>query len=717
MIEYTNQLQDFDWSVRMKTSRPRKGMKRAVKKKYYIDDIITFDIETTSAWMLPDGSIIPYHTGEKDEYWNSLKPLAIPYIWQCSINDTVYYGKEFRSFLKLLHDIPNNHNCIIWVHNLGFEFEFLQNILTFNNVFARTPHKPMKASCSEYPKIEFRCSYFLTNMSLATWGDKLGLPKMVGDLDYEKLRTPLSVDYMTDAEMKYCERDCEVVYAGIKDYLTRYKDQWDIPMTSTGTIRRVVKDMLVSDPEYVKWLKKLVPKNPEEYALALEVFAGGYTHANRLHSNETITEAVSHRDYKSSYPYIMCSEKFPCNPWVHKGTLDIPDDSMFEDTAYIMKLRFKNIRSKNFNTYLQNSKCTSVNPMIDNGRIIKADELYTVVTEQDWLIIKNNYDWDEVKAEDIIYSAKDYLPKEYIEYILDLFYNKECLKGIDADQYNLSKTFINALYGMMVSAIMYADTKMDPVTHEWYITPLKRSDVAKKLDELRRWSKYEKRYFLSFWWGIYVCSYGRKNLWSCIDSLGECSYDCLYVDTDSMFYIGDHDFDWYNNICDEKLDKMCEHYGIDKSRVRPTRPDGSVAHLGYFEDEHDNIIEFRTLGAKRYVFRSANDSKLHLTVAGINKGAVECLHNDIDEFKDGVSFDKDHPAVTKRMHTYINNQGSVVWPDGYVSDFDYGINIRRTGYTLEIKDDYARLMHVLDFDIDIMDDTLINDIRRRWING
>ncbi len=270
--------------------------------------------------------------------------------------------------------------------------------------------------------------------------------------------------------------------------------------------------------------------------------------------------------------------------------------------------------------------------------------------------------------------------------------------------------------GMMVSAIMYADTKFDTNTHEWYISPLKRSDIAKKLDDLRRWSKYEKRYFLNFWWGIYVTSYARKNLWDCINSLGECSYDCLYVDTDSMFYIGEHDFEWYNKKCDEKLDKMCEYYNIDKNKVRPTRPDGSVAHLGYFEDEHDNIISFRTLGAKRYVYESANDNKLHLTVAGINKGAVDCL-NSIDDFKDDICFDKDHPSVNKRMHTYITNQGTVVWNDGYVSNYNYGINIRRTGYTLKIDDYYARLMHVLDFDVDIMDDTLINDIRRKWIDG
>lgn len=286
MIRYNGQLKYFKWNRRKEVKRQRKGKKRPRKNIYYIDDILTFDIETTSAWMLEDGSIIPYEVGHPNEWWNKQKPLAIMYIWQFSVNDTVYYGRTWKEFLLLLKDLPGNCQMKIWVHNLSFEYSFMESVLHFNKVFARTPHKPINASCIEFPTIEFCCSYTLTNMSLESWGKKLGLPKMVGDLDYEKIRTPLTE--LTDVEMGYCQRDCEVVYAGIKDFLKRYKDQWDIPMTSTGQIRRVIKDMLTSDPDYVRWIKKLVPKDAEEYRRALKVFAGGYTHANRIHAGSTV---------------------------------------------------------------------------------------------------------------------------------------------------------------------------------------------------------------------------------------------------------------------------------------------------------------------------------------------------------------------------------------------------------------------------------------------
>ena len=56
--------------------------------------------------------------------------------------------------------------------------------------------------------------------------------------------------------------------------------------------------------------------------------------------------------------------------------------------------------------------------------------------------------------------------------------------------------------------------------------------------------------------------------------------------------------------------------------------------------KEDDCCEFITLGAKRYVERRINDGKLHLTVSGINKGAVELLNDDIENFKDGFDFDK-----------------------------------------------------------------------------
>ena len=170
---------------------------------YECDDILTFDIEVSSAWLDENGDIIGYKKGLEESYWNSLVPLSLCYIWQFSYNDETYFGRNLYDFEEVLQKLPKTIHFIIWVHNLSYEFVFLSNFLRpWRSVFARNTHKPMKAISELYPNIEFRCSYFLTRMSLDTWGKSLGFNKL-HTLDYTKIRTPLT--HLNKKEFKYCE--------------------------------------------------------------------------------------------------------------------------------------------------------------------------------------------------------------------------------------------------------------------------------------------------------------------------------------------------------------------------------------------------------------------------------------------------------------------------------------------------------------------------------
>lgn len=707
MIKYNGQLKEAIFNIRKVRSHKKKTEKSKPDKEY-CDDIFTFDIETSSAWLDEDGNVIEYVRGKSAEYWNSLVPVALPYIWQFSFNDTVYYGREFTDFLQVLNDLPEV-NIKIWVHNLAFEHQFLTNILTWDKVFAKTPHKPMYSISKEYPHITFCCSYFLTNMSLATWGNKLGLPKMVGDLDYEKLRTPLYPIEDHPEEMQYCKRDCEIVYLGIKDYLTRYKDQWDIPMTSTGTVRRVVKEMLTEDPYYVKWLKKLVP-SAEMYQILLRIFAGGYTHANRYFTGSLVDNKVYHWDFASSYPTWMIAGKYPSTPFVLRASHIMPDRKEFDDKAFIFHLRFKNIQCQTFNTYIQSSKCSNMhNCRHDNGRLLSGD-FDIMITEQDWMTIEETYTWDSMEVLNIWYSNKDYHPVKYADYILQLYYNKTALKAAenetDKQLYALSKTYINSLYGMEVTSLCQSDVELD-ANNEWHIKQLTLQDVKEKLQKLKHYNPREKRYFLNFAWGCWVTAYSRRALWMCVIPNDE---HIIYMDTDSCFADKNIDFTWYNNYIDGLLKKACKYYKFDFERTRPADPKGIKHPLGHFTPEETDD-RFITLGAKRYI--EERDGKLYLTVAGINKDAVELIE-DIEDFKDGFEFDKDADCVKKRLCTYISCMPDITYPDGYVSKYRYGINLRRTGYKLGISDEYAKLIELTHFDMENLPEHIQNRLKGYW---
>ena len=703
---YKGQLKNYKWNVE-KTTSHRRGSDGEYETHRYCNDILTFDIETTSSFMLPDGQIIPYIKGMDAEYWNGLEAMALCYIWQFSVNDTVYYGRELTAFIDLLNDLPDEVYFIIWVHNLAFEFQFLLNIMDFKNVFARSPHKPMKAIPKRWPCIEFRCTYMLTRLSLESWGKQLKMPKLVGSLDYSQIRTPLTP--LTKEELSYCERDCIVVYTGIKKYLEQYYRVRKIPLTQTGTVRQEVKRILQLQPGYNEFIKKLVPANVEEYRRLQQIFAGGYTHANKYYSGKVVRGLIQHYDFASSYPTVMVCEKYPCTPWAYTGKKELPDISTFDNYAYIIELKLYNVISTSYNTYIQAAKVQeSKGCRFDNGRVLKADYMKLMITEQDYLTIMENYTWDDIEVIHVWKSRKDYLPKEFIEYILQLYHNKTTLKDVNGqeDLYLQSKQYINSMFGMMVTAILQADVVFE--AGQWNIKPITAEMVNAKLNKLRFYKPSEKRYFLSYSWGCWVTAFARRNLWRCIKY---CDNKVIYADTDSLFINGFVNFTWYNKEITAKLKKACNDLQLDFKKTRPKNPDGIECPLGVFTQE-PNCIEFKTLGAKRYVERR-EDGKLYLTVSGINKEAVALLNDNIDNFRDGFNFDKDADCVDKKMSTYRDLMPEATYPDGYHSTYKHGINLRDTGYNLTLTDEYKLLIDYHDGDLTITE-AFLNHMRGKF---
>lgn len=197
------------------------------------DDIMCFDIETSSGFLHKDSDTLEPYLGKSKKYYEDCKKFAICYVWQFSINDNVFWGRTLEDFKDFLQELEyyEPHKKIVYIHNFSFEFQFLINVLQFDYVFARQARKPLFAEWSTY---QFRCSYFLTNMSLVTWAEqrKLSVQKLVGDLDYTILRTPKTV--LTDKELAYCFNDVLVMYFGLLQYKEKYGHVIDIPFTQTG---------------------------------------------------------------------------------------------------------------------------------------------------------------------------------------------------------------------------------------------------------------------------------------------------------------------------------------------------------------------------------------------------------------------------------------------------------------------------------------------------
>ena len=697
-----------DINLNLLEEKKYKSKKKDAEYQFESDIIITFDIETTSAWINENGEVIPYIPRKPDEYWSELTPIALPYKWQLSIEDEVYHGRLLSDIPSILRKFPKDTHLIIWVHNLGFEFSFLQNYFENWKIFARNMHKPIYAIPEEFPNIEFRCSMSLTHFSLETWGDILGFPKL-HSLDYNILRTPLT--NLSDEEMEYCERDCLVVYKGIQKFLEKYNHIRSIPLTQTGQVRREVKKRVRKDKQAYRLAIKMIPESVEMYRIYHKIFSGGYTHANYTLSGWTIepiesfdTYAGGQFDFASSYPYHMIAFKYP----VSNFTRDIWEPEKRYKFAYILHLRLTNVKAKTSNHYLSSSKCERcINGTFDNGRIIDCDELELWTTDADWDIFSETYSFD-MEVLDCYRARKGYLPKIFIEYILELYCQKTTLKGVKDEElpgaealYAESKQYINSLFGMAVT-----DLIQDSIIYnkgDWSVEYKSEKEVNDFLDDLKCNNK--GRSFMAYQWGPWITAYSRRSLWSCIlgkdlASIEHTEYassndeDVIYCDTDSIKMRGFADFSWYNKLVDERVKTVCQWYDIDFERTRPVDPKGKKHPIGHFEAE-EPFIEFKTLGAKRYIYRT-EDKKLHMTVSGINKDAVKDLNDDIKNFTDGTIFDKDSPNVRKKLHTYLSEMPDVIWNKGQYDEFHsfikYGINLRPTGYHLKISSDYLDLI-------------------------
>ena len=575
--------------------------------------------------------------------------------WTLSIryrheNLCTIYGRKPTEIIKTLTNIMEamqGDHTIIYVHNLSYDWVFIRKYLF------EAYHHPIKQlnTKSHYPiRIEFsnglilRDSYILSQKSLDRWAKDMRVEhqKALGSWDYDKLRDQST--YLSKEEIKYMEHD---TLAGV-ECIDALKEQlhhriYAMPYTATGIVREEARKIGKEHRAHDEFVK--ITPDFKVYQILECCFHGGYTHANRYHINEKITDKVICYDFKSSYPYVMLTEKYPMRRFIqYKNVCKIEEILKNSDKyAFLTKLIMIKPRLKNpFEPMpvLQFSKCVkSINTVLDNGRILCAGYVEIYVTEITLKLISDQYDFEKACCTENYYSKKDYLPKWFTDYIFKLFRDKSELDGIDPLNYALSKAKLNSCYGMCVQRAIQDEIDEMYEANEYHTT-------SKYTEE--EYEKYRKSRskFLPYQWGVYVTEYAMRNL----HELGSFCESWIYSDTDSVYGVGwdQNKIEGYNNNCLKKLTD--NGYGAVKVRDREFIL--GVAEL-------DKICtEFKTVGAKRYAYRSDKDNELHITVAGVPKAGVKSLKDDIDKFQKGLIFSGS--VSGKKQHTYIYTEETYI---------------------------------------------------------
>ena len=662
-----------------------------VVSKKVDNTIYTFDIESTS-YLILNGEIISAseYLNLNEEDREKALPCACMYIWQFSINETVYYGRTWEEFKSFLDRIESNCDLkkYIFVHNLSFEFQFFSSQFKIKSVMSRKSRKVMSAKLLDY-NIEFRCTYYMSNVSLAYLPKlfNLNVQKMVGDLDYTKLRTPATK--MTKTELGYCEHDCLVVYEYIKMELLKYKSVNRIPMTSTGKVRKELQSLVMKDYEYRRITRGSINIKPSVYNMLVDAFAGGYTHANYMYTDEVIPNVDSY-DETSAYPYVMVTSKFPMSEFKECHIKSV--DDMIEKYAYLLKVTFHNLKCKYYNNFISASKCSNiVGALFDNGRIVSAKEVTITLTDIDFRFFLDVYNIESYEINESYYAIYKYLPKKFINFILEKYVNKTKFKNVKGKEldYVKEKNKFNSLYGMTVTNMIRDEVNFDNITG-WSESELTDSLIFDKLLEEK------EKAFLSFSWGVWVTAYARDNLLRRMILLDPY---VVYSDTDSLKCAQGYDakvFDEYNQSVIKKIKKVSSALNIPFENYAPEDSKGVKHLLGIFECETGagrqyTYDRFITQGAKKYCVEI--DGQIEITVSGVPKSGNKCLKR-IEDFRDDLVFD--YKYTNKQTIMYNDNQSPVDIVDylgvKYKVDDKSGCCLLPTTYKLGKSLDYANLL-------------------------
>lgn len=681
-----------------------------LKKHYTCKDIdsyidsITYDISRTKKCGYYN--IIACADTETSSFYQNSDKKAIMYIWQLSINGVVFIGRTWDEFIfavkELSYKLETNSKTrmIIWFHNLSYDFQFFRKYFHYEKVFS-LKHRSVIYAITDLG-IEFRDSYILSGMGLSMLGENLvnhKIKKLSGDLDYNVIRTPLTE--LTDTEMGYCINDVQVMTAYILEQLDIYGNFNSIPLTNTGRVREFVKDACQGGDKYYNYRKIIdeLTLDTETYNDLKRAFSGGFTHAAHKYSGKIVKDVYS-IDFTSSYPTVLLSEEFPMSKF-KKIKIENTEDfySKIKTYACVFNATFYGIKEKFlYEHYISKSQCWSCKkPKEDNGRIVSAEEISITITELDFWIIYQSYDWDKVIISNMKIAKKGRLPKPIIESILHFYQSKTELKDIDSkkSEYQLQKGMLNSIYGMMVTDIV-----MDSITYEDDTWGIKKADIAKQISDYNK----SKNRVLYYPWGVWTALYAKRNLWTGILSIGK---DYVYSDTDSIKFknYDDHKsyIENYNKMIWNKMILSSQYYGLDINLYSPVNKYGKHKPIGLWDNETSecNYSKFKTLGAKRYIYIQNNE--YHLTCSGINKinglkFLIDYYKNKnvdpLDVFQKGLRIPPEWKGklTGKLTHTYIDDKIEGDIEDYKGVKYHYtelsAVHMKSSEYKLSIPDNY-----------------------------
>lgn len=709
--------------------------------------------------------------------------IQIVYLANILEVDTFSHDILKSTFFRTMHDVIEYLNSvtlseqlICYCHNLDYElFHILRDIrangivsskldiynMPLGNSIFRDKNAPLSIWLQEIPNINFRCSLALFNKSVKQLGKELNLPKL--EYDYKVTRTPY--DELTQLDYDYNERDNIIVAKSFfKRWTERNETLETTPLTFTASTKKD-RHNFIKQHFGNKELKALnidsnnIYDEYDFYKICLNAYMGGLTTANTNYFNRKILDKIISIDITSSYPYQMCTRRFPLydKKYVNHFIGDEADsfyseflhgltyEEMLKNTliaGYFATVEIYNLEIKNKKFLLPLSSSNTIlieGETVVNGKVLKADKIVMSLDNITLCWLNKCYYYDDIVVKELITTTKDrYLRKGEISFILNNFKIKQTMKHVKGQEVNyaLAKVNCNNMYGVKVQKPIkdrYDIIEGEVIKIEFkdsFMYNLSSEEVYNNFINVKKDNMFKNlggKNFDIFSDGIYVTSFARYMLLDMMIKLTDNNCLCIYCDTDSLKFICEdiksiqkfiQDINWGVVSNNKELYRFKEFKKDFKVSVKEYE---AICKLGTWDFENDedakgNIIPyqyFKTMGAKKYAY--INNDGIHTTIAGCSKKVSEtitkyCIINNIPLvegiellFDVGTEFDETCSGRTtayreNRDYSYIQSlryKGKPLLSNG-------GIIIEDTSYTLNLSKS----------DVDVLDLTRASEVLR-----
>ena len=552
--------------------------------------------------------------------------------------------------IKEVNKLDENNKILIFCHNLSYDYTYFHGFLQDQfsepgELLAVGSHRIITYTIAG---LEFRDSLKVSQKSLYKWGKDLGVkhPKLIDLIDYGQTRYQDSELYKND--WRYMFRDVITLDECIAKQLDIWQDfTKNMPLTSTGYIRRETRKEFKKHKANKDYFRKKA-LNLELYRYCKTEAAGGLTHGNRFYAEHTVDIeeirrklgrkdiSIRHRDFVSHYPSQQITKYCPgsqfalyydCEQDEKRKILHV-DDLLNLDKCILVSIQIWGLKLRDGITipYAQECKLQAgekekLDLVCDNGRVLEmlSGSSVVVLNEHDLKWYKKLYTF-KYKIIKVFTASRAPFPKYLTNTVRKYFIKKTELKSVvkqvkkehgdNSIEYiaakineQISKGMLNGIFGM---------TMTDPVRVKYFECDDGRWDkeVLSGEEIEKRLNKYYsgKKNFNNYELGCWTTSHARDELMDFAELIGW-GY-ILYTDTDSLFYISTPEIE-------EKIEARNKQFR-DEDDINGwyIEVNGKRVYFNQFDDENEDIIQFRFLHAKCYAYVTS-DGELHATIAGV----------------------------------------------------------------------------------------------------